>query len=140
MPPFGGASVASPSMRRLQTGLLASTLLLLTVVGLGSCTKGSSSAAPKNCLKAAGADVKLVASNVAWNAPCIDARPGKVRFTVDNKDDVQHNLHVTGNGVNDKTKLQNGPVTQQLAVTLQAGTYTFVCDIHAKMEGKLYVK
>ena len=30
--------------------------------------------------------------------------------------------------------------TQTLKVDLKAGTYDYVCDIHANMEGKLYVK
>ncbi len=119
--------------------LLAAVCLVLAIGGLASCG-GDSSAASKNCRSATGGKVTLVASNVAWDAPCLDARPGTVEFTVDNKDDVQHNLRINGNGVNEHTKLQNGPVTQHLSVRLAAGTYTYVCDIHANMKGKLYLK
>lgn len=112
-------------------------------VGLSSCAK-SSSAQPKDCRAAtgpaSGSKVTLVASNVAWDASCLSAKAGTVNFTVDNMDDVQHNLRVSGNGVNEHTTLQNGPVTQHLSVRLPAGTYSYVCDIHANMEGKLYVK
>ncbi len=126
-------------MHHTRAGLLAAVCLLLVAGALASCGSDSS-AAPKNCRSASGGNVTLVASNVAWDAPCLEAKPGTVDFTVDNKDDVQHNLRVSGNGVNEHTKLQNGPVTQHLSVRLTAGTYSYVCDIHANMEGKLYVK
>ncbi len=126
-------------MAHARAGLLAALCLLLATAALASCGKDSSGAAT-NCRSASGAKLTLVASNVAWNASCLNAKPGTVDFTVDNKDDVQHNLRISGNGVNEHTKLQNGPATQHLSVRLTAGTYTYVCDIHANMEGKLYVK
>ncbi len=126
-------------MAHIRAGLLAGVCLLLATATLASCGSDSS-AAPKNCRTASGGKITLVASNVAWNASCLDAKPGTVDFTINNKDDVQHNLRISGNGVNAHTKLQNGPVTQHLSVHLAAGTYTYVCDIHANMEGKLYVK
>jgi plastocyanin len=125
-------------MNRLRTSLVAAVFLLLATTAFTSCGKDSAEA--KNCRKTSGDKVTLVASNVAWDASCIDATVGTLNFTVVNKDDVQHNLRVTGNGVNEHTPLQNGPVTQHLSVPLQMGTYTYVCDIHANMEGKLYVK
>lgn len=125
-------------MHRPRSGLIAACLFLATA-GLAACGKDSA-AQPANCLKESGGKVTLVAANVAWNASCIDAMPGTVDFTIDSKDAVQHNLRVSGNGVNEHTPLQNGPITQHLSVPLVAGTYTYVCDIHANMEGKLYVK
>jgi len=86
------------------------------------------------------AKVTLVARDVAWDTTCLEVKAGNVAFTIDNKDSVDHNLRVSGNGVNEHTPLQVGPVTQHLSLDLKAGTYTFVCDSHANMEGKLYVK
>ena len=100
-------------MHLSRTGLVAAVCLLLATTTLASCGKDAAEA--KDCRSASGGKVTLVASNVAWNAKCIDAKAGTVNFTVDNKDDVQHNLRVTGNGVNEHTKLQNGPVIQHLA-------------------------
>ena len=77
---------------------------------------------------------------MAWDASCLDVDAGTIRFTMDSKDEVKHNLRITGNGVNEHTELENGPVVQRLPVKLTAGTYTFVCDIHPNMEGKLYVR
>ena len=124
-------------MRRALVALAATTCVLLGSAGLASC--GKDSAEPKNCRRVTGSAVTLVALNVAWDTSCLDLKAGTARFTIDNKDDVQHNLRVSGNGVNQHTKLQAGPVVEHLTVDLTAGTYTFVCDIHANMEGKLYV-
>lgn len=117
---------------------IASALLVLAPLSLAAC--GTDAGGAQNCRTASGGTLTLVASDVAWNASCINARPGTLRFTVDSKDDVQHNLRVTGNGTNEHTELQSGPIVQHLSVTLKEGTYTYVCDIHANMEGKLYVK
>ncbi len=124
-------------MRRVRSEVLVTACVLLAAAGLASCSKDPAEA--KNCRKGSGGNVTLVASNVAWDTPCIDVAHGTIDFTIDNKDDVQHNLRVRGNGVNEHTKLRSGPVTQHLSVRVEAGTYTYVCDIHANMEGKLYV-
>ncbi len=126
-------------MRCSRSGLLALACLLTLPAGLASCGKDSS-AQPQDCRKALGGTVTLVARDVAWDTSCLDARAGNVNFTIDSKDEVKHNLRVSGNGVNENTPLQNGPIVQHLSVELAPGTYTFVCDIHANMEGKLTVR
>lgn len=125
-------------MSRVMSRLLCTVLLV--AVG-GSCAKKSSDASTADCRAVSGTAVTLVARNVAWDTKCLRLKPGMIDFTVDNRDSsVAHNLHVTGNGVDQKTKLVTGPVTQRLLVDLRrAGRYTFVCDIHADMEGTLVV-
>lgn len=125
-------------MPRTPARSLGLACALLLSVGLASCGKDSA-AQPTDCRKARAGQVAIVARDVAWDTSCLATPAGTVAFTIDNKDDVKHNLRITGNGVNEHTKLQSGPIVQHLTAKLAAGTYTFVCDIHANMEGKLYV-
>jgi plastocyanin len=58
-----------------------------------------------------------------------------------NVDDMgtQHNFHLTGSGVDVKTDVA-GTGKESFTVTLQKGTYTFVCDPHSSsMKGTLTV-
>lgn len=127
-----------PVPSRAVRAALASVLAATALVG---CGKSSSSGSARPCTAIHGGRYTLVAHNIAWNVTCLSlAKPGAVTFTVENKDEVAHNLHVSGPGVNTKTALQMGPTTQTLTVTFaSAGTYDFDCDIHATMEGQLRV-
>jgi plastocyanin len=117
-------------------------LALCSLVASAGCGKDAGTAkAPSNCRRAVGSAVTLVARDVAWDASCLAAPTGTLHVRIDNRDPgVQHNLRITGNGVNTHTPLQGGPVIQSLTVNLpRPGRYTYVCDIHANMEGTLSV-
>lgn len=124
-------------------------ITLLTVAMLGGCSSSGSSASGgnANCTKV-NSSFTIVGKDISWQdtsgqkVTCLQAKSGEtVTFTVDNRDTVQHNLHIQGNGFNQKTQLQTGPVKQTLKIKApKAGTYTFVCDIHANMEGSFEVK
>jgi len=120
--------------------LLPVSCLVLVVTSLLGCSKKEDSSS-KDCRTIKGPKATLVARNVAWDTRCLRAKPGTIAFTVRNEDSgVRHNLRVSGNGVNQHTKLENGPTTQTLSVTLgRPGRYSFVCDIHSNMEGTLTI-
>ena len=63
---------------------------------------------------------------------------GTYTIEVDDQSDM-HNFHLTGPGVEETTDVAGtGPVTWE--VTLEAGTYNFVCDPHAStMNGSFEV-
>ena len=42
-----------------------------------------------------------------------------------------------GAPASDKTRLERGPSQQALTLTLEAGEYDFVCDIHPDMTGSM---
>jgi plastocyanin len=90
--------------------------------------------------------ITLVAKDTLWDQTKIEAKAGAITFTVDNQDGgIVHNLHIykgTDNTGEDlgQTELEAGPVTQTLTVTLEPGTYFFVCDVHpATMAGTIEV-
>jgi plastocyanin len=91
------------------------------------------------CRSAEGGQVTVVADDIAWDVDCLEAPAGApLTIVIDNQDDgVPHNMHVKDAPGGPKTDLEAGPVTQELDVTLDAGDYEFVCDIHPNMVGTL---
>jgi plastocyanin len=67
------------------------------------------------------------------------AAPGTYTLTVDDQS-ASHNFHLTGPGGVDVATDVGATGTETFEVTLQDGTYTFVCDPHASsMRGTLEV-
>ena len=68
------------------------------------------------------------------------APAGALTVVVDNRDKgVNHNVHFASVKGSPATDLEEGPSTQQLELTLAAGTYAYVCDLHTNMTGTLTV-
>lgn len=83
----------------------------------------------------------LVAQNIAFDRTAITVPAGTVTFEYDHRDSgILHNLHITGEGVDERTGIEPGPVRQRLTLRLRPGTYTYVCDVHPQqMRGELTV-
>lgn len=58
-------------------------------------------------------------------------KAGKIKLVVSDKSSI-HDFHLVGPGVNVKTSV-SGTGTKTFTVTLQKGTYKFMCDPHASM-------
>jgi plastocyanin len=112
--------------------------------GLVACG-GDDEAAPVECVRIdpveGVTELTVVGKNLAFDVECFEIEPSRVRFTFVNEDEgVSHNLHVTGEGVNERTDLERGQTTQVLELELtEPGRYDFVCDPHGTMEGSLIV-
>ena len=93
----------------------------------------------------ATADVSISASNIAFEQPSVTAPAGRP-FTIDfnNKDaSVPHDIYIKDSTGADKFEgaIITGPAETTYNVpALAAGTYTFVCSIHANMTGTLVVQ
>lgn len=111
------------------------------IAGLAGCGGDDAPPATGACRKAVDGEVTLVAEAIAWDTSCLEAVAGEpLTVVVDNRDDgVNHNLHLTDAPDGPKTDLEPGPVRQELAVSLEAGAYEYVCDIHPNMVGTLTV-
>ena len=55
-------------------------------------------------------------------------KAGKIKLVIADKSSI-HDFHLTGPGVNVKTSI-SGTGTKTFTVTLQKGTYKFMCDPH----------
>jgi plastocyanin len=84
-------------------------------------------------------DVVVRAENMAFDPDGVEVAAGEeVTLVIDNRDDgVNHNIHIEGAPEPNKTPLKQGVSQQALTVTLEAGEYEFVCDIHPNMTGTL---
>ncbi|HEX4868894.1 MAG TPA: cupredoxin domain-containing protein [Acidimicrobiales bacterium] len=124
-------------MRATTAGLVAGAAAALLVAGCGGGDDGSG--AGGDCLDGTSGEVTIVAKDIAWDADCIEATADEpLVISVDNRDSgVNHNLHLKDAPGNPKTGLEPGPVVQRLTVTLPAGSYEYVCDIHPNMVGTL---
>jgi len=112
-----------------------------------SATAASSPAATADDGDNGASTITLVAKNTLWDKTKLEAKPGEITFLIDNQDGgIVHNIHIykgtddTGEDMG-QTELEAGPVKQTLTVTLDPGTYFFVCDAHpATMAGTLEVE
>ena len=84
-------------------------------------------------------DVVIVAESMAFDPDEVEvAADEPVTIVIDNRDEgVNHNIHVEDAPEPNKTRLELGTSQQALTVTLPAGDYEFVCDIHPNMRGTL---
>jgi plastocyanin len=118
---------------------LAAAVLALAVGACGS-TGEAGPTTTVGCNEAQDGRVTLVADDLRWDTDCLHAEPGPLTIEVDNQDDgVNHNVHLPDAPDSPATPLEAGPSTQELDVTLPAGTYEFICDLHPSMVGSLDV-
>jgi len=95
------------------------TTLPGTVPGTGQALTGS---------VGPGFDISLTGAD---GADVITLSAGTYTIEVDDQSDI-HNFHLTGTGVDETTDV-GGTGTDSWDVTLESGTYSFVCDPHASM-------
>lgn len=135
--------------------LFLTFLPMLAITGLGDLDASNgyvppTTVAPSGSPPAAatppagGQAVTVTAHSIAFDKTSITVPAGPVAITFDNADKgTMHNLHVfTGNSNSGtsvgQTKLEFGPNSQTLNVTLQKGAYYFQCDAHPdQMHGKI---
>jgi plastocyanin len=119
--------------------IAAATVAVLVLSACGG-TDDPAGPAPGGCKRAEGGRVTLVANDVRWDTDCLRAEPGPLTIEVDNQDDgVNHNVHLPDAPDSPASDLRPGPSTQELEVTLGAGSYEFICDLHPNMVGTLTV-
>ena len=115
---------------------------LVSVVAISACGDdgGSATTTTVGCKDAEDGRVTLVAVDLRWDTDCLRAEPGPLTIEVDNGEEgVNHNVHLPDAPGSPATELEPGPVTQELAVDLAAGSYEYLCDLHPNMVGTLTV-
>lgn len=124
--------------------------VLLAVVGAG-CSSGGSIASGTNpggaasgCKTVVAAKVTVVTKNFDFEPDCLKSAGPLLTVRYDNTEKgVSHNFHLEGaksDSGSDRTDLKAGPDVESITyVGLKPGTYTYVCDLHSSMKGKLTI-
>jgi plastocyanin len=123
--------------RMLSRRLLASALPLFVAASLAAC--GDDDGQASNEPVPDDPDAVVVAQDMAFDADEVNIAAGHpATIVIDNRDDgVDHNIHIEHAPEPDRTPLEPGRSRQALTVDLEPGEYTFVCDLHPNMEGKI---
>jgi len=102
----------------------------------GACSGRVSTPAPVT--------LTLRAENIRFDRAELDAPAGvPIEIVLDNRDNgIAHDIQVkTGATPAPATPRTDGPSTQRLELPgLSAGTYAYLCTLHAQMTGKLNVR
>jgi nitrite reductase (NO-forming) len=130
---------AAPGTLAVLSGLAVLTLALTACGGGG----GSSAPCPPGAdrREAAGGAVTVCAFDIRFDTKTITAPAGPLAITLINKGAIAHTLRVDPDGFELRTPKRHD--TETGSVTLEAGTYEFVCTVpgHAQagMKGEIVV-
>ena len=127
---------ARPMRTRTLPKRLALLASLVLLVGAAAACGGDDDDDGGQTLSASNGEVTIVAQDNEWNADkMVIPADDETKITVDNRDRLDHNFAIRDTDF--KTDVEGGPVKQELDVTLDAGDYTYVCDVHPNMKGTL---
>jgi plastocyanin len=138
------ATPATPTPAAAASAAAPSSTATATAAATTTPAAASTPAASNN---GGATTLQLIAKNTLFDKNLLQASAGAITIAMDNQDGgIPHNIHVykgkdnTGEDMG-KTEFEAGPVKQTLTLTLAAGEYFFVCDVHpATMSGKLEVQ
>jgi plastocyanin len=122
-------------MRKLLSGLLKPTLVLILALGVAACG-GDDDDDAANPEDTGGDTIEVTISGSAFDPSAVDAAAGDATFAVTNDDSFQHTF--TSEDLDIDEALDGGSDTTVTA-TLEPGTYAFHCKIHPSMTGEITV-
>jgi uncharacterized cupredoxin-like copper-binding protein len=138
--------------------LALAALIALGAAGCGgggnnnsSSTSNTTTTTPASTTPAAGASggktLNLEADPngaLSFNKTSLAAKAGTVKIVMKNPSSLQHDVAITGNGVDEKGATVSNGGTSTVSADLKPGKYTFYCSVdshrQAGMEGTLTVK
>jgi plastocyanin len=89
-------------------------------------------------------DIPVASGGLAYQYAGALATAGQVTIQSKNPQAIDHDIAITGNGVNAKGEVVTNGGTSKFSINLKPGTYTFYCSVdghrQAGMVGKLTVK
>ena len=131
--------MAAPLRRQ---GLVTSAVVVAALGGL-SCSDDAG-AKPDDCVPVVDGKVTIDGTVAGWEPDCLEAPAGSdVAFTADLKDDLPHNLEVSGPGLDEPVGTGDPVTGEQLTLDVtfdEAGRHTYECTIHAQMQGDLFIE
>jgi plastocyanin len=121
---------------------LAVLLALAVLAGCGGGDDAGEGAGVAGSPDAPVTEVTIVSEGLDYSVEHVYVPAGvEVTITYDNRDRRQaHNIHLLVEGEDLRTPLRQGPAVDELVFTIdEPGTYTFVCDLHPTMRGRVEV-
>jgi plastocyanin len=132
-------------MRRRSRPVLLIAGVLVAIFVFAAC--GGDDDSGNSAISAKDGKVSIEAHDVFFNTKQINATPGDLSVTLEEKGSMPHTFVVQdkdGKDVGSKLAVSSDNGSDTGTFTLQAGTYTFFCDIPGHraqgMEGKIIVK
>jgi plastocyanin len=127
------------------TRYLGAVALLVLTFALGACSPASGGPASGSSTPAApaGAEVRISADKLAFDAKEVAVEAGKpVTIVFENKESIPHNVAVYADSSASQPisvgEIFSGPATKSQQVpALAPGSYFFRCDLHPDMTGSL---
>jgi plastocyanin len=127
--------VAREPTRRFRGGAVA--LVLGAALLLAACGSSGGSGSSGSGSGAATVTKSVTISNFMFSPMAASVAPGST-VSVTNKDSVTHTLSATGGQFNTG---DIGPgQTKTFTAPAKAGTYSYICNIHQYMMGKIIVR
>ena len=103
--------------------------VVLAVAGLAGCGDDDQASPTEEAATDEGSDiVEVVAHDIAFDETAYDATAGTVEFVYTNEGSINHSLVIEDVDGFELQVAGNGDVDRG-AVDLEAGTYTFYCDV-----------
>ncbi|MBI4259288.1 MAG: cupredoxin domain-containing protein [Actinobacteria bacterium] len=125
--------------------LFPSRLLLAALVAAlaAACGGGGGGGGRRATCEPSGTELTVTARNIAFDRGCLAAPAGRA-FTIElaNRDSgIPHNLSIyVGGKALFEGEIFSGDDSRTYRVpALEAGDYTFVCDVHPEMDGAFVV-
>ena len=104
---------------------LAFLILAVTLACRGSVSSSGGSRVSSN----EQATVNVSAQEFEFVLDATQSGPGTITFVVRNNGHMPHDFAISGNGVDEKTPMLDSGDTARLEVTLEPGTYDYVCTV-----------
>lgn len=137
-----GIGVSIAALRRPTTGGERTRKVLTSLAGIAVLVAiVGAITAPNEDAKSG--DIEVVATNFEFEPATLTAPAGPIAFHLKNDDPFTHDISIVQGTDTDADPIGEetaaGNKGARLAVTLQAGSYTYFCSIHTDMKGKLTV-
>jgi len=132
--------------RRLPPAATLLVVVLAACSGSASTTPLPSGAEPpSDCARVENGVINISAKDLKFSAPCMVATAGEaftIHFT--NEDNQPHNVAAyqdssKASEISHGEIINQGETADTEVAALEAGTYYFDCQVHAEMNGALYV-
>jgi plastocyanin len=131
----------------LMTAFLLAVALAVAVAGCGGSDESSTTSTEETTTSGQETTTLALAADpngqLEYDTTSLEASAGEVTIELTNDASIEHDVAITGNGVDAKSDLVSNGEKTSVSANLTSGTYTFYCTVpgheQAGMKGTLTV-